>query len=354
MIDTREALCEWKARALRQKPGRITLDLEADSLHRYHEKLCLIQYADEEGCAIIDPLNIEDLSAFTTWLPDAELWMHGADYDMTLFRHAFNCMPARIWDTQIAARLLGFRKFGLAYLVEHFFNVVLSKSSQKADWAKRPLPEKMIEYAQNDVRYMLEMGDKLVKALHEKGRYEWFVESCDVAVQRSLSKESENTRESWRIQGSGKLSCKGLAALRSLWLWRDKEASLWDKPPFMVLGNNDLLSWSQKLQEGQELNISHRYSKGRRERLNNALQAFHDMPASDYPQKIKHPRRVRDEAFDSKVDALISKRNTVAAKYDLEPSFIASRATLEEIIRDESSGVSMLMNWQRQILGFKK
>lgn len=354
MIDTKEALWEWKSRAQRQPTGKVTLDLEADSLHRYHEKLCLIQYADAEGCAIIDPLGIEDLSAFTTWMKTAEIWMHGADYDMTLFRRAFNCMPAMIWDTQIAARLLGFRKFGLVHLVEHFFHVVLSKTSQKADWAKRPLSEKMLEYAENDVRYMLDMGEKLLNELNAKGRYGWFVESCENAMQKSCNREYDANKENWRIQGSGKFSPRGLAALRALWTWRDNEARTWDRPPFMVCGNADLLNWSLLLQEGRHMEIPSRYSKSRRQHLEQAIEAFLALSKNDYPEKLRQPRRVKDEHFDSKVELLLAKRDKEAGELDMEPSFIAPRGVLEEIVRDEEKGVALLMNWQKEILGFKK
>lgn len=352
MIETREALCEWRTRASQCPSGRITLDLEADSLHRYHEKLCLIQYADDQGCLLIDPLSIEDMSAFSAWLETATVWMHGADYDMTLFRGAFNCMPTRILDTQIAARLLGFRKFGLAHLVEHFFQIVLSKSSQKADWSQRPLSEKMLEYAANDVRYMLEMSEKLVAGLEQKGRYGWFIESCEEAMQRSLARENDNDREHWRIQGSGKLASRGLAALKLLWEWRDREAEQWDRPSFMVLNNSDLILWSQLLQDHNSVRIPVRFPKSRRRRLEEALAQFHTMDESDYPVRIRPLRRQKDENFDNLVNDLIKKRDTVADRLDLEGSFIASRAVLEEIVRNESAGISHLMNWQKEILGF--
>ena len=159
MIEDAQALFEWKQRAARQKQGRTVLDLEADSLHRHREKLCLIQYADEEdGVCIIDPLAIEDMSLFTLWLQEADVWMHGADYDMSLFQGAYGVLPHMILDTQIAARLVGFRQFGLAALVEHYYGIVLSKKNQKADWGKRPIPPAMQEYAQGDVKFMLEMA----------------------------------------------------------------------------------------------------------------------------------------------------------------------------------------------------
>lgn len=138
MISEKEELLEWRKRAAAQPAGRVVLDLEADSLHRYQEKICLIQYADETGSCLIDPLSIEDMGPFYNWLKETEVWMHGADYDMSLFQHAWETLPAMIWDTQTAARLLGFRQFGLAALVEHFYGITLSKSSQKADWARAP------------------------------------------------------------------------------------------------------------------------------------------------------------------------------------------------------------------------
>lgn len=235
MISEKEELLEWRKRAAAQPKGRVVLDLEADSLHRYQEKICLIQYADETGSCLIDPLAIEDMSPFYNWLRDTEVWMHGADYDMCLFQRAWETLPAMIWDTQTAARLLGFRQFGLAALVEHFHGVTLSKSSQKADWARRPLSPTMVTYALNDVNYMLDMADKLMTALREKGRVGWFEEICRHSMERARERYLTGHPDPWRIQGSGKLNRKGLAALRELWAWRDSEAKSWDRPSFMVL-----------------------------------------------------------------------------------------------------------------------
>jgi len=127
------------------------MDLEADSLHKYYEKLSLVQFTDGENHQLIDPLAIEDMQPLKDYLKDAELWMHGADYDIVMMRRDLGIVPPVIWDTQIGARLLGVPKFGYGNLVEHYAGVEISKSSQKADWSKRPLTEKMCEYAINDV-----------------------------------------------------------------------------------------------------------------------------------------------------------------------------------------------------------
>ena len=104
------------------------IDTEADSLHRHKESLCLIQFTAGSECVLIDPLAIEDLGPLDDYLKDSTVWMHGADYDMTMLKREFGRLPETVFDTQIGARLLGVKKFGLGNLVEHYFDVVLSKS----------------------------------------------------------------------------------------------------------------------------------------------------------------------------------------------------------------------------------
>ena len=101
MISEKEELLEWRKRAAAQPAGRVVLDLEADSLHRYQEKICLIQYADETGSCLIDPLSIEDMGPFYNWLKETEVWMHGADYDMSLFQNAWETLPAMMLDREV-------------------------------------------------------------------------------------------------------------------------------------------------------------------------------------------------------------------------------------------------------------
>ena len=352
MIVDKEALLEWKERALQQPDGKVALDLEADSLHRYHEKLCLIQYADSSYSCMIDPLSIEDMLPFSNWLKETTVWMHGADYDMSLFLQAWNTLPAMILDTQTAARLLGFRQFGLAALVEHFYNVKLSKSSQKADWGKRPLPQNMLDYALNDVNYMLDMAGKLTAALQAKGRYEWFLETCRHDMDRALERFKSGNPEPWRIQGCGKLNRRGLAALRELWQWRDAEASVWDKPSFMVCSNADLIRWSQELQNQSPVQPHPRFHSHRRARFIDAVQKFYLLDEDEYPQRIFAPRRQKCEQFDARLERLIAKRKAVAEKLDIEPSFIASRSILEAMADNEDNGKKALLNWQLEVLGY--
>jgi ribonuclease D len=351
LIDTTEALA---AHLEKQSAGQETpvcaIDTEADSLHRYRESLCLIQFAYGTECVLIDPLAIDDLSSLGTYLARSIVWMHGADYDMTMLKRQFGELPGKVYDTQIGARLLGARRFGLGDLVSHYFGIDLSKSSQKADWGKRPLSSKMVEYALNDVRYLLEMGRKIVSELEAKGRLEWFEESCEAARTKVLERD-DSKEEVWRIQGSGKLEPLGLAYLRALWHWRDEEAKAWDRPSFMVAPNRQLLEWSNELAANRQIPLPHHFRSERVKRYKEALAAVAALTPAELPERPQGKRRKRDRDFDRKLDELLKTRETVAAGLDIEGSLIAPRAVLESLAAREARPEDVLLKWQRQCLG---
>lgn len=327
------------------------IDTEADSLHRYRESLCLVQFARGDEALLIDPIEIDDLSPLGDFLAGAIVWMHGADYDMTMLKREFGTLPPTVYDTQIGARLLGERRFGLADLVERYFSVTLSKSSQKADWGKRPLSPKMMEYALNDVRYLLPMGDLIVSALKEKGRYDWFVESCDAARQKVWERD-ELREEPWRIQGSGRLDRGGLNFLKLLWEWRDGEASSWDRPSFMVVTNKQLIEWSSALAAGRKIEFPPHYRPERRKRLSEVIDTGRQIPSTEWPDRPKALRRRRDGEFDAKVARIIGRRDKVGAELDIDSSLIAPRAVIEAIAADECDPKDVLLGWQRNCLDF--
>ena len=328
------------------------IDTEADSLHRYRESLCLIQFADRGESVLIDPLAIEDLAPLAAYLSKASVWMHGADYDMTMFKREFGELPAVVYDTQIGARLLGARRFGLGNLVSQYFGVELSKSSQKADWGKRPLSSKMIEYALNDVHYLLEMGDMIVDQLRNLGRYDWFEESCTAARQKVLDRD-DSKDETWRIQGSGKLDRRGLAFLKHLWHWRDAEAKAWDRPSFMVVTNRNLLEWSISLAAGKKVPLPHHFRPDRVKRFRAIVDETKALTEQEWPERPTGKRRKRDRDFDRRVDALLKTREKAAEKLDIESSLIAPRAVLESIAADEARPADLLLRWQRECLGLE-
>jgi ribonuclease D len=348
-VATTAAVAELVAKLERNRTTVVAIDTEADSLHRYRESLCLIQFTDGQDHCLVDPLGADDLSALAAFLEKSVVWMHGADYDMTMLKREFGILPRQVPDTQIGARLLGLRQFGLANLVEHYFGETLSKSSQKADWGKRPLTPKMLEYAINDVRFLLPMGEMIVTELKEKSRYEWFLESCDAAREKVLQRD-DSREEPWRISGSGKLDGLGLALLREIWQWRDYEASCWDRPSFMVATNRQLLEWCELLLAGKSVKLPGHYRSDRRERFDAALAKARGLERDDWPVKPRGLRRRRDNSFEEKYQKLASRRDKVAAELGIDPSIIASRAVLEGIVDAETTPEQALLRWQREVL----
>ena len=166
--------------------------------------------------------------------------MHGADYDLRLLRKTFDFVPEAIFDTMLAARLSGHRQFGLIHLVQEYLHVKLEKGPQKANWARRPLTEKMEKYARDDTHYLKALADKLKSELEQKGRLAWHQESCARLIDESTRLIPVDMDSVWRVKGSHGLSRPALAVLRALWHWREEEAIAANRPPFFIL-SHDLL-----------------------------------------------------------------------------------------------------------------
>ncbi len=167
--------------------GWVAVDTEADSLHAYPEKVCLIQISTVSGDKLVDPLARLNLDPLLDALSGHELIMHGADYDLRLLRKHHEFVPSAIFDTMLAARLLGVRQFGLSHLVEKYLGVKLEKGPQKANWAMRPLTERMERYARNDTHYLKPLADRLKAELEAKARLAWQQESCARLIEDSTT-----------------------------------------------------------------------------------------------------------------------------------------------------------------------
>src|SRR6266550_3138459 len=176
VIDTEQKLMAFLP-ALRAASW-VAVDTEADSLHAYPEKICLIQIGTASGDELIDPLAAVNLAPLLEALSGHELIMHGADYDLRLLERHHRFVPSSIFDTMLAARLLGLSQFSLGHLVEKYLGVKLEKGAQKANWALRPLTERMERYARNDTHYLRPLSDELKSQLQAKQRLKWQEESC--------------------------------------------------------------------------------------------------------------------------------------------------------------------------------
>ena len=346
MIADQASLAELVGR-LEAEP-QVALDTEADSLHCYFEKLCLIQISAGDGHWLVDPLAGLDLQPLFDVVCSRRLVFHGADYDLRLLRRVGAFEPGSLFDTMIAARLCGRAGLGLAALVEDFFGIKLSKASQKANWAIRPLSEQMVEYALNDTRYLLEIAARLEDDLCRLGRWGWFEESRDRMIASTRDTKERDDTTVWRISGSSALSPRAQAVLRILWFWRDAEARAWDRPPFHVIGNEDMLRVADQVSKGSDYSTP-RMNGRRRKSFEVVLALALQIPECEWPvmEKVRRKRAPKDHL--ARFEALKKTRDAAAAELGLDPAIVAPRGALEAIALDAASPA--LMTWQRLLLG---
>jgi ribonuclease D len=348
LVNTAEAL--GALLPLFEGQSRIAIDTEADSLHCYFEKLCLIQISASEQDMLIDPLAGFPLEPLFEALAGKELIFHGADYDLRLLRRVGYGGPCRIFDTMIGARLCGVAEFSLAALIEKYFGLKLAKGSQKANWALRPLPAEMADYAVKDTHYLHELAEIFSADLQKLGRWDWFEQSCERAIKLTQSSKERDLEEVWKIPGSGLLRGRPAAILRELWRWRDEEARAIDRPAFHVLHNEQLIYAANRIDQGTPTEFHH-LRGSRLRRFTEAVDRALAMPESQWPVFVRTARPRPSKEEEARFRVLKDKRDAVATEHNLDPSLIAPKATLEAIASNADDGVARLMLWQRDLLG---
>jgi len=356
---------------------RVAVDTEADSLHCYREKLCLLQISlpvrevvagiGDAGPEwrgpnagrehrfglqrdyVVDPLADVDLEPLCAALERKEIVLHGADFDLRLLRRGLNFSARRIFDTVIAARLLGIREFSLAALVKRYFGVELGKGSQKANWGRRPLSARMIEYAINDTHYLLPLADCLESQLRERDQLDWLRQSCQRAIEQAAVERVRDEDELWRIRGSASLRGQEVAVLRALWQWRENEAEAADRPPFHILQNHELLNAATSFVSGSMPDYKH-FSSRRRQTFRQAARTAMRLPEPEWPvMRRRFGTRPGRETL-RRAEELRRRRDRAAKELDLEPSFIAPRSTIETIATNETCATTLLVPWQQAAL----
>jgi ribonuclease D len=333
-----------------ERNARVAVDTEADSLHCYREKLCLLQVSLREGDFLVDPLVENDLAPLADALARKEIVLHGADYDLRLLRRALNFRPAKLFDTVIAARLLGVRKFSYAALVEKYFGIQLAKGSQKANWALRPLSPKMEEYARNDTHYLLPLAEKLEAQLIEHDRFGWFQQSCERAIMSAAIDRERDTEEAWRIRGSGLIHGREAAILRALWHWRDREAERFDRPSFHVLRNDQLIETARVASRGEMPQFRH-FSERRARDFQAAIHSALALKEEEWPETRRRRGERPTREMERAAEGMRKLRDQAASELKIEPSFIAPRATIDAIAADRARAEQLLVPWQRQLIG---
>ena len=357
LIDQPGALAPLLA-ALR-RVDEAALDTEADNMYHYKVRVCLLQFLVDGEVYLVDVLA-PGLRLDELWevLATKHLIMHGSDFDVRLLHDLCGFRPHSLFDTMLAAQLLGRQRFGLAALLEEHFGVQLDKDGQKANWSRRPLTPKLLDYASLDVWHLPALRDLLTRELARLDRLDWLDQQCVAQINAGTEGFAPATEHDWRIGKSERLRGRGLTVLHALWHWRESQAERIDTPPFKVCGNALLLQISEAAEAGDsEESILARVNLGKRhDRLISSLATALRSGLARDPQSL--PRRPgRDASRPSLtqfevnlLDRIKADRDAIAAKLEMEPTLIANRAQLAQLARAPRTLDELLLPWQADLL----
>ena len=326
----------------------IGVDVEADSMYHFKEKVCLIQMATAHINVVIDPLMVKDLSALKPVFKTKNIKkiFHGADYDVRSLYRDFKISINNLFDTELASRFMGLPETGLEAVLKKRFAIRLDKKFQRKDWSKRPLPREMMDYAAKDARYLLPLSQDLTAELKDKGRLAWVKEECKIL---STVRPSTNGNQPLYLnfKGAGKLDPLSLAVLEALLQNRREIARKKDRPLFRIIGSHSLLDLAEnKPTNKQQLEKSGALSQkqidmyGRQliEVINSAIK----IPQNDLPV---YPRRKAPRvpaAAAERVKSLRRWRDSQAKKLAMEPSLILTKSLISALAVQKPAKMSDL------------
>ena len=355
-IDRQDALEAALSRVGEQ--SEIAVDTEADSLHSYFDKVCLIQISVPGEDLIVDPLAKVDLNRFGELLANPAITkvFHGGDYDLRIMHRDFGFVVRNLVDTSICAQLLGYEGIGLAALLERHFGVKLNKTHQRADWSMRPLPPDMLAYAATDTHYLAALAAKLREELIALGRWEWAVEEF-ARLENVRYRENDDDDEPWRkVKNIGGLDRRSLAVVRDLYEWRDKLARKADRPPFKVLGNDTIVELAKtKPESPRDLPSVKSLSRYHGERYGRdfvqIIRRVLEIPESELPEKNAPKPWIRDKSLEARIDRLKKVRDRFAKELKIDPSVLAPRHVLSGVATTATLDVPAMREWQKKVIG---
>jgi ribonuclease D len=336
----------------------IALDSEADNLFRYRTRLCLLQIMAGRKIFLVDLLAPLPLDGFWRRLASKHLVMHGSDFDLRLFYDFCGFTAHSLYDTMMAAQLLNLPRIGLAPLLEQHFGVVLAKEGQKANWSRRPLPQKLMDYAALDVHYLPGLRDKLRAELEHCGRMRWQEQRCRWQIKSARTGFPQSDEHAWRIGRSERLGPRGQCVLWAAWHWREDTARRLDQPPFKITGNDLLMELASRADAGLPEKAILAIDLGRRHlRLIGSLVEAVRSGLAKNPATLPRRHRVRDPnnpPLNSRElalqDRLRADRDRVAERLNLDPTLIANRSQMSQIARDPKRLDEILLPWQADLL----
>jgi ribonuclease D len=333
----------------------LAVDTEFLREKTYFPKLCLVQIATPQRTACIDPLALADMEPLLKLLynPHITKVMHAARQDLEIFYHMRGVLPRPVFDTQMAAPLLGYAdQAGYAILVEALLDIHLSKSHTRADWSHRPLSAAQLQYAADDVRYLAQLYPILRGKLEQLGRLPWLAD--DFAALTDPSQYDRPPELAWlRVRGLQQLRGHRLATLQSLAAWREQTARADDQPRNWLLRDEHLLDLA-KMQpadktallrvRGINAQVLHKHSEA-------LLHVIAESKTHEpQPLPTAHIAARLTAGQDAVVELLLSAARMIGEQHALNPSIITSRKELERLMQGDQT-VSVLQGWRRKMAG---
>lgn len=341
------------------KAHEVSLDTEADNMYHYKTRVCLMQFLVGQEVFLVDVLAPGlKLEPLLSRLAKKHLLMHGSDFDLRLLHDLNGFRPKSIFDTMLAAQLLGRPRIGLGSLLEDHFSVAVDKSGQKANWSARPITPKLLKYAALDVWYLPALRDILTKELTKLHRLDWLEQQCQAQIESGSTGFAPPTDIDWRIGRSERLRGAGLSVLHAIWHWRESQAQRLDTPPFKVCGNALLLQIAEAAEAGDsEESILHRVNFGKRHdrifaSFATALRAGLARDPKTLPRRPgRDPNHISLSQAEIELQERIkSDRDHLAKKLGIEATLIANRSLLAQIARHPRKLDDLLLPWQAGLL----
>jgi ribonuclease D len=343
----------------------VAIDTEADSLHHYPGKLCLVQVASDRGQAhLIDPLALPSLLALGPLCADPTTVkvLHAAENDLAYLKRLYGFSFVSLFDTALAARLLGVAALSLDGLLAQFLELTPVKSRQKDDWSRRPLTAEQEAYALNDVLHLGDLRARLIDELVAKGRLEWVEEECAAVAASSLPEKVIDPDAYLKLKGAKDLDQRGWGVLRELHQMREAMALRLDRPPFMIVGNESLVALAAKRPRTTEdvlavPGCSQSVVRRAGAAILDAVARGESLAADELPVRRPAPRPVFSAAVRRRAEALRVWRAKAAQDIALDPGVLFPQRVIDRLAADPPRDLAGLeqvegvRRWRTKLFG---
>jgi len=348
-VNTSQGLTE-AFQALESQP-RIAVDTESNSLFSYQEKVCLIQISSPETDYVFDPFEFTDLSLLGLLFqnPKQEKIFHASEYDLICLKRDYHFTFVNIFDTMIASRILGFRSIGLQSLLKDYFDVVVEKKYQRANWGKRPLSNEMLHYAQCDTHFLIDLKNILFEKLIKENKWELATEDFNRMTCVDAFVNNKNNDHYWKIIKGNSLSPQQENVLIEIYFLRENLARQINRPPFKVFGNQTIVELAKKMPKNEDqlnnisglsLKLIQKYG----EQILQAITIGLNQVSNNRKEKIRP-----DQLFLQKYDALKHWRKIKGIEMSVESDVVLPKEHMELIAHKKNCALSDIQEIMQNI-----